>query len=376
MAKQCKFVRFRFGMTLVELLMVITIMTILLAVAVPMLRPAFRDRQLREGSRQVNAFFAGAKSRAAETGRSVGVWIERRRSEDNSLYSTQLYLAEVSPSFTGSVVGTRATVEYPTAISPPIPPSSPEWPLEFDYTNLGELYFWDAKGINFDLSTSALLRNLVANYEVFFIRFDHKGSYYSCMRYDVGATAHFLISLTFGEIPRGTEHVPPPATFAGLTFEITRGPSKSIVSPQTLSGDAILDLTVSGVGLGQHAHAFDFQVPQPNPLPPPAPVIIMFTPAGQVGFVYVDNIARLPNGSIYLLVGRRAKIANGATLGDPELSNLADPANLWLTINNRTGAITTDDNAATDFMPASVSVRERIKAAREFARGSRQKGGR
>ena len=59
------------GMTLVELMMVISIMTILMAVAIPLIRPAFQDRQLREASRQINAFFAGAKARAAETGRPL-----------------------------------------------------------------------------------------------------------------------------------------------------------------------------------------------------------------------------------------------------------------------------------------------------------------
>ena len=53
---------------------------------------------------------------------------------------------------------------------------------------------------------------------------------------------------------------------------------------------------------------------------------------------------------MYLFIGRRSKVispADAATVDDPELSNLADPANFWLTINNRTGAVTTEDNAAT-----------------------------
>ena len=44
----------------------------------------------------------------------------------------------------------------------------------------------------------------------------------------------------------------------------------------TLPGDAVIDLTVSGVGVGQDINAF-------LAASPTAPVIIMFTPSGQMG---------------------------------------------------------------------------------------------
>ena len=105
-------------MTLVELLMVVTIMTILMAVAIPMVRPAFQNRQLREATRQINAFFAGAMARAAETGRPVGVWIEASGVPGDPQYATRLYLAEVAPSFTGAALGSRATIEFPSPSAP------------------------------------------------------------------------------------------------------------------------------------------------------------------------------------------------------------------------------------------------------------------
>lgn len=349
--------RYRRGMTLVELLMVVAVMTILMVVAIPMLRPAFEDRQLREASRQVNTVFAGAQARAASTGRSVGIWIERQRDEDGRLYATRLYTAEVSPGYTGAILGARATIE-PTTFTLP-PSAATEWPNEFDGTSLGRLHFSEG---------NAYLQSLVADTEIFFIRFDHKGYNYACIR--VGAD--FFISTPLG-IPPGTAH-----TGSGLTYEITRGPSKSAVTPVTLPGDSILDLTVSGVGLSQYSHSFDYELlpsPPPSPLPPPAPVIIMFAPTGQLGHVYVDNVAKMPVGPVHLLVGRRSKISDDVTLHDPELSNISDSTNLWITINNRTGAITTDDNAATYALPPGTPRTQRIRAAREFARASRQKGG-
>jgi hypothetical protein len=306
--------------------------------------------------------------------------MQRRRSEDGLFFSTQLNMAEVAPPFTGAFVGARATVEYPASVSLSAPPVTSEWPHEFNYSSLGELHFWDATGTAPDASTRGWLRQLVANGEIFFIRFDFKGPNYACLRHDAGGNTFFLISLPSGAIPRGTQHVAPPGDYAGLTYEITRSPSQSIVSPLTLPGDTIIDLTVSGVGLGQHAHAFDYERPSATPPDPPAPVIIMFSPNGQVGFVYVDNIAKTPTGPIYLLIGRRAKILNPTAptspIADPELSNLADAENLWVTVNNRTGSITTEDNDFTADMSAAATLAERIRQARQFARGSRQKGGR
>ena len=85
-----------------------------------------------------------------------------------------------------------------------------------------------------------------------------------------------------------------------------------------------------------------------------------------------------PTGPVFLLIGRRAKVVDPTTpeFVDPESSNLADPANLWLTVNHRTGVVTTEDNASTLGLPSSATFVDRIKGAREFARGSRQKGGR
>jgi prepilin-type N-terminal cleavage/methylation domain-containing protein len=350
------------GMTLVELLMVVAIMTILLAVAVPMLRPTFRDRQLREASRQVNSYLAGAKARAVEAGRPVGVWIERQRNVDGQIYATQLYMAEVSPSYTGAVLGARALVEFPPTATFTPPTQDPNWPYDVDFTIYGRLVFVSPPELNSvaDVTSTELLAALVGELEVFYIQFVHKGPTYSCVR----SGTNFFVSIP-GGVPPGCAANP------GLTYEISRGPSKSIVNPLTLPGETVLDMAVSGVGLGQYAAAFGYSATVP-PVPP-GPVLILFSPSGQLSQVYVENIAKTPTGPLYLLVGRRSKLASATTPYTEQASNLADPANLWVTVNNRTGAITTDDNSVS--VPTMTPL-ERLIAAREFARGSRQKGGR
>lgn len=68
---------YRRGITLVELLVVVTIMVLLLAIAIPMMQPTMKSRQVREAARGVNMYFGGARIKAKELGRPVGVLIER-----------------------------------------------------------------------------------------------------------------------------------------------------------------------------------------------------------------------------------------------------------------------------------------------------------
>ncbi len=144
--------RRRHGMTLIELLVVLTIITLLFAVAVPLMRPAFEDRNLREATRQVNALIAGARARAAQSGRPAGIWFERiDDSPIGARSSYQIFQAEVAPSFTGATIGSRAWVDD-TANKLMLPPA-------------------DAQ----------ILRTIVQPGETFSIKFDYKAFTYTCV---------------------------------------------------------------------------------------------------------------------------------------------------------------------------------------------------
>ena len=58
------------GVTLVELLVVISIMTIIFAILVPRLRAVNEDRNIREAARVVSSAFSRASSRAINDGLS------------------------------------------------------------------------------------------------------------------------------------------------------------------------------------------------------------------------------------------------------------------------------------------------------------------
>ena len=157
--------RARRGMTLVELLMVVVILALLMVVAVPMVRPAFRDRKVREAARQINAFFT-AQARAAEMGRPVGVWIERF---DNSEIGSRFSVGSIWPRSRPPLRG------RPGVRSVQVRPGR-------------------QTGV-FRRVESAILRTIVAPGERFTIKFDYKGHEYVGER--VGAV--FRIAIPSGD---------------------------------------------------------------------------------------------------------------------------------------------------------------------------------
>ncbi len=67
----------RGGVTLVELLVVVTILMMLAAFAIPAMRPLTEGRRIREATRAIDVFITRAKIRAVEIQRPVGVEFQR-----------------------------------------------------------------------------------------------------------------------------------------------------------------------------------------------------------------------------------------------------------------------------------------------------------
>lgn len=107
------------GMTLVELLVVMAIISILVSTAIPVLSPASDARRIREATRGINTFIAGAQARALERQRPVGVGFKKLsqdtgRAEDNGA-CIELYYVEQPPAFTGYDNNSRVMVAIDVA---------------------------------------------------------------------------------------------------------------------------------------------------------------------------------------------------------------------------------------------------------------------
>lgn len=102
----------RRGFSMVELLIVVAISMLLIAIAIPFVRPALENNKLREASRQLNTFLVGAKARAAESGRPFGVRLVRssidNTGDPNDCY--RLQYVEVPPAYSGDLDNATITV--------------------------------------------------------------------------------------------------------------------------------------------------------------------------------------------------------------------------------------------------------------------------
>ena len=68
--------RERRGITLLELLIVITILVMITATSIPLLLTGVEGRRMREAARLVSSYITLAKSHAIETGRPCGVMLQ------------------------------------------------------------------------------------------------------------------------------------------------------------------------------------------------------------------------------------------------------------------------------------------------------------
>lgn len=90
----------RRGLTLIELLVTIMIMGIMIAIAVPVIRPPVDARAVKEAAQMVSTALASARTRAIETGQNWGIQFEPL--DTIGRQSGTLHFVQVVPPYTGS----------------------------------------------------------------------------------------------------------------------------------------------------------------------------------------------------------------------------------------------------------------------------------
>lgn len=390
----------RRGITLVELLVVITIMMILAAIVLPQLKFGTEGQKIRESARIVSTYLNAARNKAIETGRPCGVMFERideltidsnidgdpsTTEPDSSVASVQMSLIQVPAPYVGDAADCRIVMEY-----------------DIDGKVVGVL------------SGADFRREMISIGDR--IQFDHKGPWYSIDGQDKYINKDMTIevpekktdglidpqvdpSLSPGDdtndwlppasgiLPMGDDVPeiqltfkllsgqrgnPPFASLVGkrLSFQIMRQATstisryedfqritRSMTPPQKLPRGTAIDFTASGID--------DMFFSNCN-----FPVAIVFSPSGSVKQVYgfgMKGILPLKGetfirtgphnhpfiGPIYLLVGQELQIpgAHGVEwYQDPDIEendkrpNWQNPESRWVVISPTTGMSTVAQN--------------------------------
>ena len=106
----------RRGITLLELLIVMLILLMITAAAIPIMAPAMRNRQMREATRLVSAYLGAAKARAVAN--RPPRWACRSSDSTATAFALQLSQVEVPPPYSGdfadsTTLGVTARVRLP-----------------------------------------------------------------------------------------------------------------------------------------------------------------------------------------------------------------------------------------------------------------------
>lgn len=348
----------RRGLTLIELVIVASLLVLLAAIAIPTIQLAVEGRRVREAARALNVYLGAARNRAMATGRPVGVALRRFENEGNA--SFVLDQVESPPIYTGPWLDARVQVGRPAG------------PLQ-------------AQFLDADFAPAPLPEGTLRVGDR--IRFNHQGYWYRIDGPDAGdgvvndATVELNVSLAQWQADPwptdGTWSVPMP-------YEIRRQPDvsaaaafrASISKPLQLPLDAVIDLSwsgFSGIGPGTPPRGH-FSLTNAGP----GPVFILFSPNGGLDGVYYPNMPDVaPADNVFLLVGKRERIPRG--LAEDGRSNLEDSECLWVTIRGQTGLVSTVENGHVTVDPLvdfDQQVPDLLLEARQFTGDTETMGGR
>ena len=424
------------GMTLIELLAVIVIITTIVAAAIPLLSPSNDDRRIREAARTLNTFFTGAQARAISLHRPVGVALKRLGADtiktspktgDANGMCLEVYYVEQQPPYAGLDVNSRACV----AIHPQIPGLViVRFVTRGQQANDGMPVGWDADVfptgtirpgdvIEINGSQFMLLPLLTPPANVQITDLDQDPTKEELY---FGPPNNGVVQILAQPVNDSGQQINPkyddlgreigavvqaqaPYWSSPASYRILRRPTAMSDEPYQLPEGTAIDLRASGVGINDY---FYVQGMNDNT----EGVLIMFAPEGRVSRVayYQTPGNSIPfdqpvNDNIYLLVGRGDRLPPQATSSaDPTLNaaavaaantdekraKLREPLNWlngssrWIVIGSQSGRIATVENGFVDLTatttpptPADESMRNKqIISAREHTQEVGQLGGR
>jgi len=344
----------RRGLTLVELLVTISIMGLVVAISLPMVKPMLESNKTKSGADIVAGFLAQARDRAIEEGRPVGVTFERVLDyEDNGAYPyngasiLMRQVAEPKP-LSGFVKDVRVAVDASGQITFWVwsaTASPPQWinnTTEGNYwtklVNPGDQIQFNAQGPKYDLSSvfqidmaKSSARNLIPP-----VISDQQPAMFKVFRKpQPGKVAPTM--------------APPVALPEGIVVDLDSSGMGQVVYNEF---DVEMDIGNSSARVVRDQFCANGQSDDQS-------VTIMFSPTGEVDKVYYSKQLKdstkntdIPTGPIFLNIGiweRAGFWVNGVVSNDhlPDIGtgkikhvrNYYDMNNYWVTLFPRTGTI-------------------------------------
>lgn len=368
----------RIAFTLVELMIAITIASVLTLIAVPTLKDSMRQNSLSRSASMVKGAFINARAQAIQTGRPYGVVIERRRNNLGSgaaadlnflgaNYSTRLYYVQSPIEYRGDINESAAIpyFETPGSGASVIPRfffpeaqagllasvarfnDSPARRLISRGTrfSVGESgYVFEIEDMTYVGTTNAVLPGTPGT----IVSFNYIGASPQSPIIPATLTAAATNSVFPNALPVG-QPVP---------FKFRVNPIRAPLAPVNMIGRTVVDLSISGPSSDPLAfNAQEIIDADPSTtIPPLLPdvimndVVVMFAPDGRLDGVYVDqrqdNTVPEITGFIPFRVDPSTTVAFNVGFVDGILDNIDDASRYPDLIGTPDYQVTPDDPAA------------------------------
>lgn len=274
----------RRGMTLVELLVVVTIIGLLVITVVPNVASTQENRQAREAARTVSSFIAKAHARAIGRTAWSGFMLVPLAS---GTAVVDMHLADSPDPYRGDNTASTLVIVTPTSAT-------------------------TRTGTNQTIGTGT---NVVSSNGTDLIRFGGRGPFYI-----VTSVSNRFVNFSLrGDAGQTLDNTPWPAAGVPYPFEIFPKPTTA-GSPVTLAANRAIDLRWSGFGSPSGYTAFVSGT-----------VTIVFDGTGRLRQMVRGGNRTALNGPVFLLVGRLDQAGTTA--------NFQDPLSSWIGIDPNTGVV-------------------------------------
>lgn len=256
----------RRGMTLVELMIVVTIIGILGVTVLPLLANSSESRKTREAARSLVSYVARSQTRVIGRTEWGGFWIIPVVGTN---YALDLFTADVPPVFQGD--------NLPTLVSGSVNAATGH----FDITSSNKIAGTTVTGSIGDL-----------------VRFDGSGPWFA-LTSPAGTGVALRNGGTFGGVVienanQTTFNTPWPTAGVPHSYELMRQPIRS-GSPFTFGDGRCIDIAQSGFETSGIFQPFGDN---------PGAVAVLFDGTGRLRQLMTNGIRRSPDGPVFLLVGR------------------------------------------------------------------------
>ncbi len=356
--------------TLIEILVVLFLLLILAAIALPNVKELMSDQLVARSARNISSYIDVARNRAISEGRQVGILIERAGVDSRGRsHSIRLRQLTDVPAYTGDASNSFATLK-PDSSSTNFDTRAEFDPSDNQLLALSASMVADPSVTGDVDDLSAPIRNgdfiefpggRLVPFTITFRNLSAPSTSPVIIRFDLTERVSYTLGGTTNVtalFPSAAKVIPPGGR--AIKYKIHRRPVVSTMAPFDLPRGVAIDLNYSGFSVSGNEFAPGPLVPPSTILPAAFNVAIVFGPDGKVVSVSDSstNVPSPPIGQIFFCLGDSDGVRpdNLFSQENRATATLLNLDSTWIVINSSTGRVVSSPFAPVSRIPPTGTV--------------------